>query len=278
MGANRVIPIIENILSTLIHNKLTELRSNTTLISKILRMAPQDISNLITFISDNKIPVKIGFPRNPLDIPCFCIFLGNEDEMEESLGDYGGLDNYEVDSHTETLPVLYNPRICPYPYIQTTHKPLEDVTQILPYVDYEIQNHEKGIVGITCNDFFLNGNFTVTECETVLDVSYTYYCTAYEMFTTSFSSRYRVEAISNNADLTVQLYHLLKWMFMSGRLFLYSQGLTKQVLGGMDLEHLPKYFPEFVYRRALTLSCINSQSITENTVQFVEEFIEEGGL
>jgi hypothetical protein len=64
-----------------------------------------------------------------------------------------------------------------------------------------------------------------------------------------------LEVWAKNADLTVELYHLVKWALLSGRDELVNDGLFRQKLSGSDFQPAPNYFPEFVYRRALTFWC-----------------------
>lgn len=70
-----------------------------------------------------------------------------------------------------------------------------------------------------------------------------------------YECNYRIEVWTTNGDLTVWLYHLLKWALLSGRDWLLLQGLLRQKLSGSDFEPVPAYFPEFVYRRALSFWC-----------------------
>lgn len=82
-----------------------------------------------------------------------------------------------------------------------------------------------------------------------------------ELLEVLYSSSYRAEVWSDNGDLTVELYHLLKWALLSGRKDLIKQGLFNQKLGGTDFEPAPEYFPIFVYRRALTFWCQTVESV-----------------
>jgi len=82
-----------------------------------------------------------------------------------------------------------------------------------------------------------------------------------ELLEIMYSSSYRAEVWSDNGDLTVELYHLLKWALLAGRNELIRQGLFNQKLGGTDFEPAPEYFPIFVYRRALTFWCQSIESI-----------------
>lgn len=78
--------------------------------------------------------------------------------------------------------------------------------------------------------------------------------TSEEMYGVMTNVQYRIEVWSNNGDLTVHLYHLLKWIVLSSRDDLQKEGLINQTVGGADLEPVPLQLPELVYRRALSLS------------------------
>lgn len=73
----------------------------------------------------------------------------------------------------------------------------------------------------------------------------------YELMGTRMNTQYRIEVWSTNGDLTVMLYHLLQYILVSERDNLNLQDVLLQNIGGADLEPLPEYLPEFVYRRAL---------------------------
>lgn len=74
-----------------------------------------------------------------------------------------------------------------------------------------------------------------------------------EVYGTLCVAQYRIETWTNNADLTVLLYQLLKWIILSSRDALDQAGLTRQSISGTDLEPVPLQIPELIYRRALIL-------------------------
>lgn len=74
-----------------------------------------------------------------------------------------------------------------------------------------------------------------------------------EVYGTFYVAQYRLEAWSNNGDLTILLYNLLKWILLSNRDYLESQGIQRQNLTGTDFEPVPSQFPELIYRRALLM-------------------------
>ncbi|MDP4224900.1 MAG: hypothetical protein Q8910_00825 [Bacteroidota bacterium] len=93
---------------------------------------------------------------------------------------------------------------------------------------------------------------------------------------TIYSSDYRLEIWTENGDLTVQLYHLLKWCILSGRDDLANVGMFNQRIGGTDFEPAPEYFPIFVYRRALTFWCQSVVSVP--IIQTTEQSIDVTGI
>ena len=84
-----------------------------------------------------------------------------------------------------------------------------------------------------------------------------------------YECNYRLEAWSSNGDMTVDLYHIVKWALLSGRGFLDSKGLFRQKLGGADFEPATSYFPEFVYRRALTFWCQTIASVPVGDIPYI---------
>lgn len=94
-----------------------------------------------------------------------------------------------------------------------------------------------------------------------------------ELYGTMFKSRYRIETWSTNADLTVGLFLILKWIFLDARDALIKQGLLLQHLGAADLEPLPN-FPDFPYRRALLFETTSEAWVTR-TYETISEVVDE---
>ncbi|MBI4869230.1 MAG: hypothetical protein HY816_20000 [Candidatus Wallbacteria bacterium] len=66
---------------------------------------------------------------------------------------------------------------------------------------------------------------------------------------------YRVEAwAGNNGNETLYLYHVAKHALILNRSLIGRSGLSNIQLSGGDFEPKPDYFPEFVYRRGITVS------------------------
>ena len=89
-----------------------------------------------------------------------------------------------------------------------------------------------------------------------LSIDYNFIHSSTNGIQTLFECNYRLEAWSLNGDLTVDLYHLTKYALLWGRSNLISDhGIIQQRLSGSDFEPATSYFPEFVYRRALSFWC-----------------------
>lgn len=91
---------------------------------------------------------------------------------------------------------------------------------------------------------------------------------------TQFRSQYRIEAWSNNAELTILLYHLLKWMFVSARDELANAGLNPQSIEGSGLEPIQTDIPDYIYRRALILN-VTTEIQLESEYPLITEVIDE---
>ena len=262
-----MIPIVEDYLSELIEKQLSYLKGNPNHIDKILRMSPSKLFSLKTFIEGkqpNTKPIRVirGYPREPTQLPCIAILLSSEEETQDSLGDHGEGSITSVNSTTIEARIIDRPNSgYDMPHIKLPNVPIEHVSEIVDNAlgmkladeDYELVNPQKGIVAIYDTD--LDDGDAVT-------VSFTHATDGEEELETMYDLTYRIEVWTSNGDLTVQLYHLLKWTLMSKRDELVSiNNLFKQKLSGADFEPVPAYFPEFVYRRALSLACTTHASV-----------------
>ncbi|MNN29052.1 hypothetical protein D3C81_1426400 [compost metagenome] len=266
--------MVEDIISESIETKLKFLRQNPDILDRIFKQSSITNRNRIKeFVANSSVKVLRGYPITQASLPCYTILLGGEQERP------GGLDNYLgdqesdedgviTDTFTETVP--FNPVTANF---ITTHKPLVSIDSVVyEGVQYdgsfaEIQNPLQGIVGIS-------GSGMV---ETNITVTYTYRKHGYSTYGTMYLSQYRVECWSGNADLTINLYQLLKWIFLSSRSFFSTKNLFVQSLGGLDFEPAPEYFPEFVFRRALTFDCMTDATY-EVEYDYIEGFVSGGGI
>lgn len=266
-----MIPVIEDYLTELISRKLKQLRENPNLIAKILRVNEGRTTRLQTYLGtpDNKISVVKGYPRPDAQIPCYAVLLAEEEETQDGLGDYDDLGDYSVGDATEEVTVMEG-RSGP-PQVQLGRFPLEFVVSVqnnstgvwLTPEEYDVIDADRGILG------FFTANVEVGDS---LTVKYNYRETASEGMITLFNATFRVEAWSANADLTGEMYHLLKWCLLSGRNELMNDKLLiRQKMSGGDLNPAPDYMPTFVYRRGQNFWCQYESSIVSEDVKYITD-------
>jgi len=71
-----------------------------------------------------------------------------------------------------------------------------------------------------------------------------------------FDPQYRIEVWTNNAEVTIMMWDVAKWLLLRYRAYLETTfGMMSQRLGGGDVIPQPDYYPEFVYIRSLEFSC-----------------------
>ncbi len=265
-----MIPIVEDYLSELIESKLLYLKTNPDHIDKILGASQVKLDRLKQYIQTNPVKVVRGYPRDAAMLPAICILLSGEEETQEGLGDYGEDEDSDVRTFTEELEVTSTEGArLPIPYVQTSYKPVVAVTEIvhndfgttLQAPEYGIHNESLGLVGL------YNG---MAEHGDTMTVSYSYRASAETQLATMFESNYRLECWTENGDLTVELYHILKWALLSGRDHLGSdRDLFRQRTSGADFEPAPSFFPTFVYRRALSYWCQFSVTVPDEEVDYI---------
>ncbi|WCS68720.1 hypothetical protein Goe19_00790 [Bacillus phage vB_BsuM-Goe19] len=266
-----MIPVIEDYLTELISRKIKQLKENPNLTSRILRVSEGRSTRLQTYLgaSDSKIAVVKGYPRPDAQIPCYAVLLAEEEETQDGLGDYDELGDYSVGDATEEATVIEG-RNGPL-QVQLSRIPLEYIVSIhnnstgvwLRPDEYDVIDPDKGIIG------FFTANIEEGDSVTV---KYNYRETASEGVITLFNATFRVEAWSANADLTGEMYHLLKWCLLSGRDELGSDKLLiRQKMSGGDLNPAPDYMPTFVYRRGLNFWCQYESSIVSEDVKYITD-------
>lgn len=73
---------------------------------------------------------------------------------------------------------------------------------------------------------------------------------------TFFDNRHKIECWTNNAELTLIMYDIVKWFLLKYRTYLEtSWGFMEQRLDGGDIIPQPEFYPEFAYIRALGYNC-----------------------
>lgn len=256
----------EIVLKDIIERRLKLLKETPDIVDRIFPQTTMTIrSRLKGVLSQGLIKVLNGFPVDGAVLPCYVIMLGSEMEQTQAIGNiFEEEDTFELGSRTDTVrPKLKAGRVI----IEIEKKPLHIVESVTvdgePYENFEIINHRLGAIQLYDEiGYFDNREVTI---------SYSYKSAGFDARGSFFDTNYRVETWTTNGDLTVYLYHLLKWILLTSRDELaVNTGLVVQSLGGMDFEPAPEYFPEFVYRRALTFS-----SSVLNEFAEVSEYIQK---
>lgn len=251
-----MIPVVEDYLSELLTKKIQSIRGNPNQLDVILGMSETKLNSLKEFFQGRTLNVRVGYPRTPVELPCVSILLSSEDESQQGLGDYSddfidGQSNnvQEIVSVIDTVGGRLQA-----PYVVLSGIPVDNILSMvnlatgvpIDNTEYEIVDQVLGLVQI-------DGG--LVEHGDSIQVIYTVLETVKEQMEVLYESTYRLEVWAKNADLTVELYHLVKWALLSGRDELVNDGLFRQKLSGSDFQPAPNYFPEFVYRRALTFWC-----------------------
>lgn len=258
-----MIPVVEDYLSELLENKLAYLRKNPDQYRKVLGSSDLRVNRLVEYLDKNSIKIIKGYPREPAQLPCICILLSGEEENQEALGntdeyfeDRGVMDtrNY-VENVPHKLKATANGML---------FAELDSSVDIIMSVSYK--DPYGNILQLPSGDFFINPDYphqvqvcTMIPLEVGDEVYLTYYFKGTDDISYTrylFEANYRLESWANNGDLVVDIYHLVKWALLSGRDFLGKEhNLFQQRVSGADFQPAPSFFPEFVYRRAISFWC-----------------------
>ncbi|AYP68584.1 hypothetical protein EalM132_00072 [Exiguobacterium phage vB_EalM-132] len=256
-----MITLAEDYIQDLLNERFQYLRNNPMAVDKILDMPTSKKAKLKAYLASepaSRLKIIKGYPRTPNVLPCICLLMAGEDESQSGLGDHSELgDDTDLAEDTISLPIqIDRDGTNIIRYLKVPKVPLEGIVSITnvqtggelyPLDEYSILNPNKGIIAIE-SDSYIEGD--------ILEVVYQYGVHYSESLETLYETNYRLEVWTSSGDLTVEIYHLLKWAILSVRGKLVEQvGLFRQKLGGSDFEPVPNYFPEFVYRRAMTLWC-----------------------
>jgi hypothetical protein len=264
-----VIPLVEDYLSELIQSKLGYLKANPEYVGSVLSTSETRLAKLRAYLQSTPIKVIKGYPRTPNELPCVCILLSNEEESQIGLGDYIDDEDADIRQHTAEGEVVFRADgDMGAPYTRVPNVPLVGVYQVVNKTKgfvldpdgYYVANESQGLIAFTTDE---------VEDEDIVEITFDYRHTAKVHMETLYEVNYRLECWSQNGDLTVDLYHLVKWSLLSGRDGLDGKGLFRQKLGGTDFEPATSYFPEFVYRRALTFWCQIAPSVPIEDITYV---------
>ena len=268
-----MIPIVEELLRQTVVDGIKNISTNPEIINRMfLHASPAYVSRLQAFLRSNKIGVMLNFPKEPANLPCYCINLGGEDEDSGSLGDLSadGYDEVSVDEIEETFVVqtfyldgslknIYlGVSIGSYPvaYIDFVKKNGESI----PYrLDEDNPKEPKIIL-----DSALVAVGDTVQVKLGIDSKYA------SFYGILMSFNYRIECWSDNADLTAYMYHMLKYIMLTNKLNFQKAGIILPRYSGGDFEPIPDYFPSFVYRRAFNISGKVSNTYLE-LVELIED-------
>lgn len=249
------------------------------------------------YMATTSIKVIKGYPREPSQLPCLCILLSGEEEAQETLGnvdeyfqDRGEIESYRL---VENEPAVLKVSASGTLFAEVTNS-------LVAIIAVSYKDKHGNLIALPEGEFFINPNFPyqvelcTPECLNVNDtvyLTYKYVSVNDEDYTRYlFEANYRIEAWANNGDLVVDLYHLSKWALLSGRDHLAKNKLLfQQKVTGADFQPAPNFFPEFVYRRALSFWCqfsamaisnedlegaqyINNVEVTQHLYEVKEDF------
>ncbi len=267
-----MIPIVEMVLSEVIEAKLKVLKTNADIVDRIFSQSPVTLRNrLKTYLTSGGLSVMRGYPNDRAKMPCYAIMLGGETESEKELGSYlGEEDSYEIENSTLTLKTVKKSGSV---VLEVPRKPIEFISTVTATidgspVDFEVLDAKRGLIGFP--------EYESIDVGEELEITYSHpVTTGNDFYGSIFTTQYRIETWTTNGDLTVMLYHLLKWIMLISRDTLEEKGVQLQTLGGLDFEPAPEYMPELVYRRALTFESIITNSY-EKEFYFIQDIILDG--
>lgn len=271
-----MIEISEKVIQGVIKEGLSLVKNNEELFDRIFRkLNVTEAERLKTYITGNKVTVTQGYPVNRSKLPCYAIMLGGENENEEHIGDFAT--ELTLDEANEAG-------------LETSEVVIEEVVKVERYGDYFKFNTSKRNVqavtyAVTMDDetVDLSGLEILDEVKgevMVMDedlehgksirVSYVYTDQGYSSYGSMFNKSYRIEVWATNGDLTIHLYHLLKWILLASKTVFYNHGWHEIKLGGADFEPVPEDTNEITYRRALSLTFS-----VEETFELEDEYIQD---
>lgn len=270
---------MEDFIRESIESQLKRIRTNPDIINRLFDRTPdRDAEEYKDFIQRVNVRTLVGYPREPAQIPCYSIMLGQESEEPASLGEFmddefdEDLEDQAETVHESTVEVEFDVwsnqdtgEFYKRPFVILPHyfvKSIENVTHNGNLVEnYEVSS---GVLYFPeSTDPYMKEGDTVT-------INYTVYSGVSESYGTMFNSQYRIECWSDNGDITSFMYYLLKFMMLRAREDFLKSGVVIPTISGGDLEPVPDYFPTFVYRRALNMS------MKSESVFFIEDEMVEG--
>ncbi len=234
--------VVEYLLSSILKDGLNYFKAHPEEIDQVLLTHDEKLVKKAKYVVQN-LPVKVlvSYPRSKFSLPLYVVFLEEEEEDINYVGDM-----IAPPATTHQTPIEVVDEIIDFPDFQLAHKPIDTAAIygngiILPQTDYSL-NYYTGF-GRIVDGYDPTATYTA---------NYTYFEKYYEPIGGMFRSIYRIECLSNNIEEVLILYRLAQFLFMSNRTALSYIGCKNQSLAGGDLE--PINFedqPDFIFRRAL---------------------------
>jgi hypothetical protein len=237
--------VSEYLIGSILKDGLEYFKDHPELMSQVLTSHDSSLIEKAKYLVE-KLPVKVvlSYPRTRLTAPIYAIFLEEEEEEINYVGDK----IIPAATTTQTPIAVENESLdfVPFPRFQLLHKPVADLTIFcngvdIPFTDFSLNGYTGE--GNLADGYSADATYTA---------SYTYFEQYLDPIGGLFRSTYRIECLSNNIEEVLILYRLAQFLLMSNRTGLSNIGLIKQSLAGSDLEPVASEDqPDFIYRRAL---------------------------
>lgn len=245
-----MIRLIEDEISKILHAGLKLYGGDNKLVSSVLNVDETRATRFANMLATKPPVIRRGYPRQPTELPCICIMLAGEEESQSGLGDHN---DEPIQAFTKEDTVYVPLQIIDsIPTLMVDLVPIVNVNRIYDpitedeVVDFIVTDPSRGKIQI----FDMSG---LEEGKT-LAIEFSHMNTISAFIESKYQLNYRVEIWTNNGDFTVELYHVVKAMLLQGRQHLVNAGLVKQSIRGTDFQPVPSFFPEFVYRRGISLT------------------------
>lgn len=273
--------IPEEVIAGVINNRLTYIRNNPTVLNDIFEnLSNEQMIRLSTYVTgdqaNNISAMKVirGYPQSIAQLPSYVIVLGKDDETETGLNNFISEDHdpdtIQTQEVTDTVKIASRNG---QKYVQLSHEPQSFVQAV--YIGTTYTNCFVPLTDPSLSKDPRNVALVIPGLVNMTDIQVTYQAITgiVSSYGSIFTSNYMVQVWTQNGDLTVWLYHLLKWMFQLDRNYLTSQGFLTIHYGGGEFEPYnfnasDSTYPAMVYRRAFTLDfrTETKASSTEETI------------
>ncbi len=286
--------IPEEILTQVINNRLSYIRQNPTLLNDIFENLSNDqMIKLTAYITGNQannisaVNVIRGYPQSIESLPSYVILLGKEEETGTFINNFvandDNPDDFTTQQVTETVSIASRDG---QKYIKLNHVPQSFINAIYADQTYtdcfvDLSSSSDPDIQSLSNDLRVIGldSSIIPEMQnmTSISVSYNSVTGMVNAYGSIFKSSYQVQVWTQNGDLTVWLYHLLKWIFQLDRNYLTTQGFITNKYSGGEFEpfNFDKTYPALIYRRAFALDFETDYKAigTDNTIDSISTSI-----